>query len=82
MSDIDLSSLLEEKDALLKGIGLAYLGLGIYFGLKTKPVRRAEEPPPRPQPRTRAHTLSEMIRTMMEEAYGIEKEPQYKRKKF
>jgi hypothetical protein len=81
MSDIDLSNLLEDKDTLLKAVGLAYLGLGLYFGLKTKPIKKAEEPPPRPEPRTRAHTLSEMIRTMMEEAYGIEKESQYRTKK-
>jgi hypothetical protein len=81
MSDIDLSNLLEDKDTLLKAVGLAYLGLGLYFGLKTKPIKKAEEPPPRPEPRTRAHTLSEMIRTMMEEAYGMEKESQYRTKK-
>ncbi len=80
MSDIDLSSLTEDKDILLKAVGLAYFGLGLYFGLKTKPVKKAEEPP-RPQPQTRAHTLSEMIRTMMEEAYGIEKESQYRTEK-
>ena len=80
MSDIDLSSLLEDKDALLKAVGLAYLGLGLYYGLKTKPIKKVEEPS-RPQPQTRAHTLSEMIRTMMEEAYGIDKESQYKTRK-
>ena len=39
MSDIDLSSLLEDKDSLLKAVGLAYLGLGLYYGLKTKPIK-------------------------------------------
>lgn len=73
MDEIDLSNLLEDEDTLLKVAALSYMGLALYFGLKTKPVMR-KEPTPQPKPRTQARTLSDMIRTMMEEAYGIERE--------
>jgi hypothetical protein len=71
MDELDWSDLLEDEDNLLKAIGLAYFGLGLYYGLKTKPMRRAE-PPPEVKPRTQARTLSDMIKKMIEEAYGIE----------
>ncbi len=75
MDEIDLSSLLKDRNTLLKVIALSYLGLALYLGLKKKPVKREAAPTPPPQePRTQARTLSEMIRLMMEEAYGIERE--------
>ena len=77
MDDIDLSDLFKDEDNLLKAVGLAYLALGLYFGFKTKPISKREVPSfKEPAPRTSARTLSDMIRTMMEEAYGIPKEPE------
>ncbi|KYK37608.1 MAG: hypothetical protein HXS48_02550 [Theionarchaea archaeon] len=73
MDEIDLSNLLEDKDVLLKAVGLSYLGLALYFGLKTKPIKRGVPPPEPKRPRTQARTLSDMVRTMMEEAYGTER---------
>lgn len=73
MDEIDLSNLLEDEDALLKAIGLSYMGLALYLGMKTKPIKRGEPLPEPRRPRTQVRTLSDMIRTMMEEAYGIER---------
>lgn len=73
MDEIDLSNLLEDEDTLLKALGLSYLGLALYFGFKTKPIKRGIPPPEPKKPRTQARALSDMIRTMMEEAYGIER---------
>jgi hypothetical protein len=72
MDTIDLSNLAEDKDTLLKIVGLSYFGLALYLGLKAKPVRK-REPAPQPRPKTEARSLSDMIRMMMEEAYGTEK---------
>ncbi|MBU7012598.1 MAG: hypothetical protein HXS46_18100 [Theionarchaea archaeon] len=74
MDEIDLSNLLEDEDKLLKALGLAYFGLGLYLGLKQKPMLKREiaQAPSPAGPRTEARTLSEMIKKMIEEAYGIE----------
>lgn len=71
MDRIDLSNLAEDEDTLLKIVGLSYFGLALYLGLKSKPMRKGE-PAPEPKPKTQARSLSDMIRMMMEEAYGTE----------
>jgi hypothetical protein len=75
MDEIDLSHLLENEDMLLKAVGLSYLAVGLYFGMKTKPItgrRPAAPTAPVVQPRSTARSLSEMISKMIEETYGIE----------
>ena len=75
MDEIDLSHLLEDEDMLLKALGLSYLAVGLYLGMKTKPItgRPAAPTAPTMQPRSTARSLSEMISKMIEETYGIEK---------
>lgn len=72
MDDIDLSHLLEDEETLLKALALSYFGVGLYYGLKTKPVMRREALPQVEPKKTTARTLSDMIKKMIEEAYGIE----------
>jgi hypothetical protein len=71
----DWEALLKDKDALLKATGLAYMGLGLYFGLKQTPKRKRREPVQevRPQP-VKPLSLGEAIAKMIEETYGVKRE--------
>ncbi len=72
MDEIDWSHLLEDEDMLLKAIALSYMGIGLYYGMKTKPMMRKEAFPQEQPKKTAARSLSDMIKKMIEEAYGIE----------
>lgn len=74
MDEIDWETIFKDKDILLKATALAYLGLGLYFGLKQTPRRKRIEPVQevRPQPE-RPRSLSEMIAKMIEESYGVKR---------
>ncbi len=74
MDEINWEAILSDEDTLLKATALAYIGVGLYFGLKKKPIRKREpvrEVQPRPEP---PRSLSEMIAKMIEETYGIQRE--------
>ena len=71
----DRETILADEDSVLKAIGLAYMGLGLYLGLKQPPPQKVREPVQEVRPRpVKPLSLGEAIAKMIEETYGIERE--------